>query len=126
MHNINPVQQSICEVDLAVQQFYAVKSASVMLSKVHLGCCSRSPSTNSMPDIACVLYRYMRSNSKADREKDAAIMSQGMERTAALLVRPCPLVPAQLFLPQDLWLQEGVHHFACFVSSMSLLRRPNN
>ncbi|KAL0045657.1 hypothetical protein WJX82_000761 [Trebouxia sp. C0006] len=31
-------------------------------------------------------YRYMRSNSKAGCEKDAAIMSQGMERTAALLM----------------------------------------
>ncbi len=73
-----------------------------MLSKVHLGCSSlsldpsRLPATNSMPNFACVPYRYMRSNSKMGREKDAAIMSQGMERTAALLVRPCPLIPAQL------------------------------
>ncbi len=100
--------------------------------EVHLGCCSlslqpcRLPATKRMLDFAYVPYRYIRSNSKAGREKDAAIMSQGMERTAALMVRPCPLVPAQLCLPQDLWLQDGGRHFACFVSSMSLLCRPNN
>ena len=74
--------------------------SSADFAKVHVGCCSlslhpcRLPATNSMPDIAGVPYRYMRSNSKAGREKDAAIMSKGMEQTAALLVRPCPLVPA--------------------------------
>ncbi|KAL0041029.1 hypothetical protein WJX77_002724 [Trebouxia sp. C0004] len=31
-------------------------------------------------------YRYIQSNSKAARETDAAVMSQGMERTAALLM----------------------------------------
>ncbi len=79
-----------------------------MPSEVNPGCCSlslhpcRLLATNSTPDIACEQLRYIRSNSKAGREKDAAIMSQGMERTAALLVRPCPLVPAHFCLPQPL------------------------